>query len=160
MFNGDGRPGGVVDLPVKLLWGVIMIIKNDELLTELIKKDLISLKDIELWNVIVSETGSRTLKDFKKVLEYMNWYTKKTQKQGHFGWTFELTLQEYHRYLKNFERVPSKNAFPTEDIYVLNQFMEDKKRDVEDEIWDSLNKKVHEEYDKQRHAMSWERIKV
>lgn len=137
-----------------------MRIKNDELLTELIKKDLISLKDIELWNVIVSGTGSRTLKDFKKVLEYMNWYTKKTQKQGHFDWTFELTLQEYHRYLKNFERVPSKNVFPAEDIYVLNQFMEDKKRNVEDEIWDSLNKKVYEEYDKQRHAMSWERIKV
>lgn len=135
-----------------------MMIKNENLIKELIKKDFnIPLNKIEEIDFILSETKSQNISDWEKVLEYIEWYTNKTIKLEHEKWVKETSFELYYEYLYNFKDIEDKDIFPKEDIYYLTEQMKKIKFWKEKEMKKQLLKKVKEEYKKARKHSLWEK---
>ena len=110
-----------------------MIIRNQELIKQLIKNDYnIDLDKIESIDYILERTESKTIDDYNILLNYLQEYTEWTQKT-HESWTFSYTLDSYYRFLKAFEHT-KVNLMPKEDFHYLAEKMEMSIRDVKSSI--------------------------
>ena len=96
-----------------------MWIKNQELIKELIKKNYeINLNEVDRIDFIIKETECKSEEDWKKVLAYIKWYTKKSR-ETFPDWRDESSLDVYFKYLKAFKDIPNRELFPQEDCYYL-----------------------------------------
>ena len=135
-----------------------MIITNQELIKELIKNNYkINLNNIEKIDFIITETKSKNIDDWKKVLEYIEWYTNKTIKLEQENWLIETSFDLYYEYLYNFKDIEDKDIFPKEDIYYLTEQMKKIKFWEEKKMKKQLLKKVKEEYKEARKYSLWEK---
>lgn len=134
-----------------------MMIKNEELIKELIKKDFnIPLNKLEKIDFILTETKSKSIKDWEKVLEYIKWYTDRTIKLEQRDWLTETSFELYYEYLYNFKDIENKDIFPKEDMYYLSEQMKEIRFWEEKKMKEKLLKKVKEEYKKARKFSHWE----
>ena len=134
-----------------------MIIKNEELIKKLIKENFnIPLNKLEKIDFVITETKSKDIEDWKKVSDYLKWYTNKTIKLEHPDWKIDRTFQLYYQYLYSFKDIKEKDIFPKEDIYYLTEELNNIKRAEEEKMKKELLKKVKEGYKKAREYSFWD----
>lgn len=125
-----------------------MYIRNKSLIIELIKKNYkIDLDDIDKIDFIMKETNCQSEKDWKKILTYIKWYTKKSR-ETFPDWGDESSLDVYFRYLKAFKDIPGRQLFPQEDCYYLIESLHNIKQEK------NLLKRVLSNYH-ERYQQSW-----
>ena len=135
----------------------MILIKNQNLIKELIKIDpKINLNDLERIDFVITETKSKTVEDCQKIFEYLNWYTEKTNKQGHIGWDNKSSFDVYHRYLKLFKDIHGRVLFPKkQDIYYLCERGDSVIRRKKIEFDKSMLKEINDEYNKYHKYLRW-----
>lgn len=127
-----------------------MWIKNKKLITELIKKNYeIDLNEIDRIDFIMKETECKSEEDWKKVLTYIKWYTKKSR-ETFPDWGDESSLDVYFRYLKAFKDIPNRQLFPQEDCYYLVEELSSIKKEK-----DLLERVLSNYHKRERYRQSW-----
>lgn len=122
---------------------------NQRLIKELIKNDYeIDLNDLKNIDFIMRETKCKTVKDWDKIINYLEEYTEKTKNEGHDYWDINYSFNVYINYLKEFEPIKDKEIFPKEDIHYLTECMRELTYNIEDDFYTYLNKSVRERYQK------------
>lgn len=101
------------------------MIQNEKLLKELIKLDYdISLSSLENIDFVFTKVGIKTVEDYNELLEYLRWYTFKSQEQGHENWTLDFSKAMYVKYIDIVKDVPNFEKFPKHDMYAIVEKME------------------------------------
>ena len=128
--------------------------KNEELIKTLIKEGYdISLEPKNLKNLdyVLIKNQAKTVDDCKKVLEYLDWYTQKTIKQGYKDFKIEYSLGIYKNYLEAIKTIPM-DTMPKKDMYYLTELIHQKEKkireEIEVEIRRQIKKEVLEQYEK------------
>lgn len=101
------------------------MIQNEKLIKELIKLDYdISLSSLENIDFVFTKVGIKTVEDYEELLQYLGWYTIKSQEQGHKEWTLDFSKAMYVKYIDCVKDVPDFERFPKKDMYAIVEKME------------------------------------
>ena len=133
-----------------------MKIENEDLIKELIKNDYdVPLSKVDIIDFVITETESKTLEDWNRVLEYICWYTKNTREKQFDSWSHEMSFDLYVRYLNAFKEVPGRPVFPEKDMYYLSEIMYDLEKKFEEDYKKKMVQTVNEKYEKIRQHENW-----
>lgn len=128
--------------------------KNEELIKQALKEGYdISLNPKNLSNLdfILTKNGAKNIDDYKKILEYLEWYTQKTIKQGYKDFKIEYSIGIYKNYLEAIETIPM-DTMPKKDMYYLTELIHQKEKKIREEHENEIIKQVKiatlEQYDK------------
>lgn len=138
--------------------------KNEELIKAIIREGYdISLDPQNLSNLdyILTKNQTENINDYKKIIEYLEWYTQKTIKQGYDNFKIEYTIEIYARYLEAIEDIPMMEIMPRKDMYYIKEAIVTKqkelKKTLEKELQKQLTKEtINEEYKKTGNCYYWD----
>lgn len=123
-------------------------LKDRKVIEEVFINNRFSL--LEEINFIMRELKVTNYKEWEKVLQYIDWYTEKTKKQGFEWWDEEKTIGVYYRYLKAFKGLP-REEFPQKDMHYLTEELDNMRRCInkeQDEVNQLIMQKVEERYER------------